>query len=60
MAIKYRQNRDEKVDLKRTQSSTSDDPILNKAKQISRKNDDVKNRKDEKEFKKQLYNSLYC
>ena len=24
------------------------------------KNDDVKNRKDEKEFKKQLYNSLYC
>jgi|TARA_B110000285_G_scaffold72952_1_gene84065 hypothetical protein len=43
MAIKYRQNRDEKVDLKRTQSSTSDDPILNKAKQISRKNDDVKN-----------------
>ena len=43
MAIKYRQNRDEKVDLKRTQSSTPDDPILNKAKQISRKNDDVKN-----------------
>ena len=24
------------------------------------KNDDVKNRNDEKEFKKQLYNSLYC
>ena len=43
MAIKYRQNRDEKVDLKRTQSSFSDDPILNKSKQISRKHDDIKN-----------------
>jgi hypothetical protein len=43
MAIKYRQNRDEKVDLGRTQSSFSDDPKLNKSKQISRRNDDVKN-----------------
>ena len=43
MAIKYRQNRDEKVDLGRTQSSFSDDPKLNKAKQISRRNDDVQN-----------------
>jgi len=32
MAIKYRQNRDEKVDLGRTQSSFSDDPKLNKSK----------------------------
>lgn len=37
------QYRDDKVDLKRTQSSFSDDPILNKAKQISRRTDDVKN-----------------
>lgn len=43
MAYKYRDNRDSKVDLKRTQSSTSDDPKLNKARQISRRNDDVKN-----------------
>src|SRR6056300_352305 len=43
MAQKYRQNRDEKVDLKRTQSSFSDDPKLNKARQVSRRNDDVKN-----------------
>ena len=43
MAQRYRTNRNDKVDLKRTQSSTSDDPILNKAKQISRRNDDVKN-----------------
>jgi len=43
MARKYRIDRDDKVDLKRTQSSFSDDPKLNKAKQISRKNDDVKN-----------------
>tara|TARA_B100001057_G_scaffold219985_2_gene220379 strand:+ start:900 stop:1703 length:804 start_codon:yes stop_codon:yes gene_type:complete len=43
MAYKYRTDRDDKIDLKRTQSSTSDDPILNKAKQISRKNDDIKN-----------------
>jgi len=43
MAIKYRQNRDEKVDLGRTQSSFSDDPKLNKARQVSRRNDDVKN-----------------
>ena len=43
MAYKYRDNRDSKVDLKRTQSSTSDDPTLNKARQISRRNDDVKN-----------------
>ena len=42
MAYKYRNNRDEKVDLKRTQSSFSDDPILNKAKQVSRRTDDVK------------------
>ena len=43
MAQRYRQNRDEKVDLKRTQSSFSDDPKLDKSKQISRRNDDVKN-----------------
>jgi hypothetical protein len=43
MAQRYRINRDDKVDLKRTQSSTSDDPILDKSKQISRRNDDVKN-----------------
>ena len=43
MATKYRQNRDDKVDLKRTQSSFSDDPTLNKSQQISRRNDDVKN-----------------
>tara|TARA_B100000780_G_scaffold278390_1_gene251737 strand:+ start:771 stop:1574 length:804 start_codon:yes stop_codon:yes gene_type:complete len=43
MAYKYRSDRDEKVDLKRTQSSFSDDPILNKSKQISRKHDDIKN-----------------
>lgn len=43
MATKYRQNRDDKVDLKRTQSSFSDDPTLNKAYQVSRRNDDVKN-----------------
>jgi len=42
MAYKYRNDRDEKVDLKRTQSSFSDDPILNKAKQVSRRTDDVK------------------
>ena len=43
MAQRYRQNRDEKIDLKRTQSSFSDDPKLNKARQVSRRNDDVKN-----------------
>jgi len=43
MARKFRIDRDDKVDLKKTQSSFSDDPKLNKAKQISRKNDDVKN-----------------
>ena len=43
MAQRYRQNRDEKIDLKRTQSSFSDDPKLNKSKQISRRNDNVKN-----------------
>lgn len=43
MAQRYRIKRDDKIDLKRTQSSTSDDPILNKSKQISRRNDDVKN-----------------
>ena len=43
MARKFRIDRDDKVDLKRTQSSFSDDPKLNKAKQISRKNDNVKN-----------------
>ena len=43
MARKFRIDRDGKVDLKRTQSSFSDDPKLNKAKQISRKNDNVKN-----------------
>ena len=42
MARKFRTDRDDKVDLKRTQSSFSDDPKLNKAKQI-RRNDDVKN-----------------
>lgn len=43
MAQKYRIQRDDKIDLKRTQSSFSDDPKLNKAKQISRRNDNVKN-----------------
>ena len=43
MAYKYRTNRDEKVDLKRVDSSFSDTPELNKARQISRRNDDVKN-----------------
>ncbi|MGA1049326.1 MAG: hypothetical protein ACO3UU_15075, partial [Minisyncoccia bacterium] len=42
MARTYRNDRDEKVDLKRTQSSFSDDPKLNKAKQVSRRNDDTK------------------
>ena len=37
MAYKYRTDREGKIDLKRTQSSFSDDPILNKAKQISRR-----------------------
>jgi hypothetical protein len=31
-----------KIDLKRTQSSFSDDPKLNKAEQVSRRNDDTK------------------
>ena len=44
MAYKYRTNRDEKVDLKRIDSSFSDTPKLNKARQI-RRNDDVKNSK---------------
>ena len=43
MARKFRQDREEKVDLKRTESSFSDDIKLNKANQISRRNDDVKN-----------------
>jgi len=43
MARKYRIDRDDKVDLKKTYSSFSDDPKLNKAKQISRRTDDVKN-----------------
>lgn len=43
MAQKYRIQRDDKIDLKRTQSSFSDDPKLNKSKQISRRNDNVKN-----------------
>lgn len=43
MAQRYRIQRDDKIDLKRTQSSFSDDPKLNKAKQISRRKDDVKN-----------------
>ena len=42
MARTYRNDRDEKVDLKRTQRSFSDDPKLNKAKQVSRRNDDTK------------------
>ena len=42
MAQNYRNDRDEKIDLKRTQSSFSDDATLNKAKQISRRNDDTK------------------
>ena len=42
MAYKYRVNRDGKVDLKRTNSSFTDTPKLNKARQI-RRNDDVKN-----------------
>jgi hypothetical protein len=37
MARQYRQNRDEKVDLKQPRSSFSDDPILNKAEQVSRR-----------------------
>tara|TARA_B110000444_G_scaffold118926_1_gene111840 strand:- start:622 stop:1425 length:804 start_codon:yes stop_codon:yes gene_type:complete len=43
MARKYRTPNDNKIDLKRTQSSFSDDPILDKSKQISRKHDDTKN-----------------
>ena len=43
MAQRYRIERDDKIDLKRTQSSFSDDPKLNKAKQVSRRKDDVKN-----------------
>lgn len=43
MAQRYRINRDDKVDLGRTEGSFSDDAKLNKAKQISRRNDDVKN-----------------
>ena len=43
MAQRYRTHRDDKIDLKRTQNSFSDDPILDKSKQISRRNDDVKN-----------------
>tara|TARA_R110000803_G_scaffold44631_4_gene94388 strand:- start:801 stop:1595 length:795 start_codon:yes stop_codon:yes gene_type:complete len=42
MARKYRTNREDKVDLKRTESSFSDDLTLKKSEQISRKNDDVK------------------
>jgi len=42
MASKYRVKRDDKVDLKRTESSFSDDKVLNKAKQISRRNDNAK------------------
>jgi len=42
MARKYRIDRDDKVDLKKTQSSFSDDPKLNKARQV-RRNDDTKN-----------------
>lgn len=43
MAYKYRTNRDDKVDLKRIDSSFSDTPKLDKSKQVSRRNDDVKN-----------------
>ena len=43
MAQRYRTHRDDKIDLKRTQNSFSDDPILDKSKQISRRKDDVKN-----------------
>ena len=43
MAQRYRIQRDDKVDLKRTQSSFTDDPKLDKSKQISRRTDDVKN-----------------
>ena len=43
MAERYRIHRDDKIDLKRTQNSFSDDPILDKSKQISRRNDDIKN-----------------
>ena len=42
MARQYRQNRDDKVDLKQTDSSFSENPMLNKAEQISRRDDDVK------------------
>lgn len=42
MARQYRQNRDNKVDLKQTDSSFSENPMLNKAEQISRRDDDVK------------------
>lgn len=42
MAYKYRTDRDSKIDLKRVDSSFSDTPKLNKARQI-RRNDDVKN-----------------
>ena len=37
MARKYRIDRDDKVEIKKTQSSFSDDPKLNKAKQINGK-----------------------
>ena len=43
MAQRYRIQRDDKIDLKRTQSSFSDDPKLNKSKQVSRRKDNVKN-----------------
>lgn len=33
---------------------------LDKGFEVYLKNDDVKNRKDEEDFKRQLYNSLYC
>ena len=44
MAYKYRTNRDDKIDLKRTQNSFSDDPILDKSKQVSRRDDELSRR----------------
>ena len=42
MARTYRTNREDKVDLKQTESSFSEDLTLNKAEQVSRRNDNVK------------------
>ena len=43
MAVKYRNTDNTKPNLTQTQSSTSEDPKLNKAKQVRRDQDNVKN-----------------